>query len=57
MDDEPPCLAEKILCELIVQLLRRDLLSQADLADMEYRLPEEASHLLKALLLEAGTPP
>jgi len=48
-----PCLAEKMLCELIVQMVRKGSLSEADLAEIMYRLPEEGWQLLRALHLEA----
>ena len=56
VSEAPPCLAEKILCELIVQLLRKEALSDADMAEIAYRLPPEGGRVLRSLMLEADQP-
>ena len=51
-----PCLAEQILCALIVHQLREGALSEADALAMADGLPDEAAHLLRALIVEAAAP-
>lgn len=57
MSDQPITIAEEVTAALVVGLLRKGVIDEADIAEIGGGLSDEAAHLLNSLVVEAVAPP
>ena len=56
MDDAPQTIGEEIAMALVVQLLRKGAIDEADVDTMAEGLSDDAQHLLNCAIVEAAAP-
>ncbi len=56
MEDEPVSIAEELVMALLVQLLRKGAIDEADIEAMTEGLSDGAGHLANCAIVEAAAP-